>query len=102
MEDIDTLASSIDQLHGLVNNAGINKLLLPQFINEHDLNMTFRVNTIAPILLTQKLLKMKKLQKGLSIVYVSSVAGVYGATPGNSMYSASKGAIIYTFVQEDE
>jgi NAD(P)-dependent dehydrogenase (short-subunit alcohol dehydrogenase family) len=91
--DIDKLANSVDQLHGLVNNAGINKLLLPQFINEKDLNITFQVNTIAPILLTQKLLKMKKLRKGSSIVYVSSVAGVYSSTPGNSMYSASKGAI---------
>jgi NAD(P)-dependent dehydrogenase (short-subunit alcohol dehydrogenase family) len=88
-----TITEDIDQLHGLVNNAGINKLLLPQFINEKDLNMTFQVNTIAPILLTQKLLKKKKLQKGSSIVFTSSVAGVYSVTPGNSMYSASKGAI---------
>jgi NAD(P)-dependent dehydrogenase (short-subunit alcohol dehydrogenase family) len=93
MEDIDKLVDTIDQLDGLVNNAGINKLLLPQFINEHDLKMTFQVNTIAPILLTQKLLKKKKLRRGASIVFISSVAGVFGVTPGNSMYSASKGAI---------
>jgi NAD(P)-dependent dehydrogenase (short-subunit alcohol dehydrogenase family) len=92
-EDIDKLVDTIDQLDGLVNNAGINKLLLPQFINEKDLKMTFQVNTIAPILLTQKLLKKKKLLKGASIVFTSSVAGVFGVTPGNSMYSASKGAI---------
>jgi NAD(P)-dependent dehydrogenase (short-subunit alcohol dehydrogenase family) len=91
--DIDTLVESIDHLNGLVNNAGINKLLPPQFINENDLNMIFRTNTIAPILLIQKLLKKKKIQKGASIVFTSSIAGIYGATPANSMYSSSKGAI---------
>jgi NAD(P)-dependent dehydrogenase (short-subunit alcohol dehydrogenase family) len=92
-EDVNRLVDEISHLDGLVNNAGINKLLLPQFINEKDLNMTFQINTMAPILLTQKLLKMKKLQKGSSIVFTSSVSGVYGVSPANSMYSASKGAI---------
>jgi NAD(P)-dependent dehydrogenase (short-subunit alcohol dehydrogenase family) len=92
-EDIEKLAESLSRLDGVVNNAGINKLLLPQFINEQDLNMTFRVNTIAPILLMQKLLKHKKITKGASIVFTSSVSGVYGVSPVNSMYSASKGAI---------
>jgi NAD(P)-dependent dehydrogenase (short-subunit alcohol dehydrogenase family) len=92
-EDIDKIVNSIGQLNGLVNNAGINKLLLPQFINEKDINETLQVNTIAPILLTQKLLKNKKLLKGSSIVFTSSIAGVFGVSPANSIYSASKGAI---------
>jgi NAD(P)-dependent dehydrogenase (short-subunit alcohol dehydrogenase family) len=92
-EDIDKIVKSIGQLNGLVNNAGVNKLILPQFINEKDINETLQVNTIAPILLTQKLLKNKKLLKGSSIVFTSSIAGVYGVSPANSIYSASKGAI---------
>jgi len=92
-EEIEKLAESVGKLNGLVNNAGINKLLLPQFINEKDLNETLQINTIAPILLTQKLLKKKKLLDGSSIVFTSSIAGVYGVSPANSMYSASKGAI---------
>jgi NAD(P)-dependent dehydrogenase (short-subunit alcohol dehydrogenase family) len=92
-EDIERLVDSVPKLDGLVNNAGINKLLPPQFINEKDLNMTFQVNTIAPILVTQKLLKNKKLQNGSSIVFTSSIGGVYSVSPANSMYSASKGAI---------
>ena len=92
-EDIDKLAGSVDKLNGLVNNAGVNKLLPPQFINEKDLSMIFQVNTIAPILLSQKLLKSKKLEKGASIVFTSSIAGVYNVSPANSMYSSSKGAI---------
>jgi NAD(P)-dependent dehydrogenase (short-subunit alcohol dehydrogenase family) len=92
-EEIDKLIDSVGQLNGLVNNAGMNKLLLPQFINEKDLSETLQINTIAPILLTQKLLKNKKLLDGSSIVFTSSIAGVYGVSPANSMYSASKGAI---------
>jgi len=92
-KEIDTIVESVEQLNGLVNNAGINKLILPQFINEKDLTETLQVNTIAPILLTQKLLREKKLAKGSSIVFTSSVAGVYGVSPANSIYSASKGAI---------
>lgn len=93
MEDINMLADSAGQINGLVNNAGINRLMLPQFINEKELNNTFQVNTFAPILLTQKLLKKKKLPKGSSIVFISSVSGVYGVYPANSIYSASKGAV---------
>jgi len=92
-EEIERLANSVCQLNGLVNNAGMNKLLLPQSINEKDLNETLQINTIAPILLTQKLLRKKKLLGGSSIVFTSSVVGVYGVSPANSMYSASKGAI---------
>ena len=91
--DIDKLVDTVESLNGLVNNAGINKLLLPQFINEKDLNETLQVNTIAPILLTQKLLKKKKMLKGSSIVFTSSTEGVFGVSPANSIYSASKGAI---------
>jgi NAD(P)-dependent dehydrogenase (short-subunit alcohol dehydrogenase family) len=44
-------------------------------------------------LLTQQLVKKKKLGKGGSIVFTSSTSGVYNAVIGNAMYSASKGAI---------
>jgi NAD(P)-dependent dehydrogenase (short-subunit alcohol dehydrogenase family) len=50
-------------------------------------------NTIAPILLTQRLLKKKKITRGGSIVFTGSVSGPYVAVGGNAIYSASKGAI---------
>jgi NAD(P)-dependent dehydrogenase (short-subunit alcohol dehydrogenase family) len=93
MEDIDRLVNAVPPLNGLVNNAGINKLLLPQFINEVDLTQMFQINTLAPILLTQRLLKKKKILKGASIVFTSSVGGVCKVSPANSVYSATKGAI---------
>jgi NAD(P)-dependent dehydrogenase (short-subunit alcohol dehydrogenase family) len=43
--------------------------------------------------LTQQLVKKKKLKKGSSVVFTSSIAGVFRSSMANSMYSASKGAI---------
>ena len=51
------------------------------------------VNFNAPLLLTQLLIKKKKLQKISSIVFISSISGTKVSLIGNSIYSASKGAI---------
>lgn len=90
---IDGLVSNLHEIHGLVNNAGFTKLSLLQFVKEEDLKSIFQVNTIAPVLLFQKLLKKKKIKKGASIVFTSSMAGLGCTSVGNSMYTASKGAI---------
>ena len=58
---IDGLVSNLPEIHGLVNNAGFTKLSLLQFVKEEDLKSIFQVNTIAPVLLFQKLLKKKKI-----------------------------------------
>ena len=93
----ERLKETLEQLegddHGLVNNAGFTKLSLLQFVKEEDLKSIFQVNTIAPALLFQKLLKKKKIKKGASIVFTSSMAGLGCTSVGNSMYTASKGAI---------
>ena len=92
-EDIDNLISSLPEIQCLVNNAGYINLLPVQFINSEQFNKMHTVNTVAPILILQKLLKRKKLKKGASVVFTSSLAGLGYGTVGNSMYSASKGAI---------
>jgi NAD(P)-dependent dehydrogenase (short-subunit alcohol dehydrogenase family) len=93
MDDIDGLVNTIPLLDGLVNNAGTIKTLPVQFINEDDLNAILNANTIAPVFLTQRLYKKKKFNKSASIVFTSSIGGVYKATPGNSMYGMSKSAL---------
>ncbi len=90
---LDNLVSQVPALNGLVNNAGINKLLPPNFINREDIDKIFSINTFAPIFLTQKLLRKKKIVPGASIVFTAALNGVYSSSPANSMYSASKGAI---------
>lgn len=90
---IDSILGAVPQLDGFVPAAGYTKLLPVPFINSRDLWNIFQVNTITPVLLTQGLVKMKKMNKGSSIVFVSSIAGVFSVSPGNAMYSATKGAL---------
>ena len=51
------------------------------------------VNFYAPAEITSKVLKAKKLVKNSSIVFISSVSGVYCSAVASSIYSASKGAV---------
>lgn len=90
---IDKMVEELPEVQGLVNNAGFTKILPIQFITAEEISSVFQVNTIAPMVLLQKLLKKKKLKKGASVVFTSSLAGLGVCTVGNSMYTASKGAI---------
>lgn len=90
---IDVMVDSLPILNGLVNNAGFNIVSPVQFIKEDDLKKILQTNTIAPIILLQKLLKKKKITKESSVVFTSSLAGIGINSPGNNMYSATKGAI---------
>ena len=90
---IDKMVADLPEIHGLINNAGFTKILPVQFVSTADIKDIFQVNTVAPMILLQKLLKKKKLKKGASVVFTSSMAGLGFSTVGNSMYTASKGAI---------
>jgi NAD(P)-dependent dehydrogenase (short-subunit alcohol dehydrogenase family) len=92
-EHIDQMVDSIVQLDGLVNNAGIGSLVPIQYIKEDELAKTLKINTVAPVLLTQKLYRKKRFNKNASIVFTSSIAGNFCITPGNTMYGMSKSAL---------
>lgn len=92
-DQIDYLVDQIPAINGLVNNAGITETCPTQFIKRDKLKRVMEVNTIAPILLTQRILKKKKLGKGGSIVFTCSISGTCVCGGGNVLYSASKGAI---------
>jgi NAD(P)-dependent dehydrogenase (short-subunit alcohol dehydrogenase family) len=76
-----------------VNCAGLIKTLPFQFVNIEALNSVMNVNFIAPAIISAQLVKNKKMCKNSSIVFISSISGVLSAVIGNSVYSASKGAI---------
>lgn len=92
-EKVDELVSILPGLNGLVNNAGITKTILTQFIKRTNFEEIVENNTVAPILLTSKLLKKKKILKNSSIVFTSSIGGTSIGAIGNGIYSASKAAI---------
>ena len=92
-EQMDRLVEQVPALYGLVNNAGVTETLPTQFIKREKLEKVLEINTIAPILLTQKLLKNKKITTGGSIVFTCSISGTHIGVYGNVLYSTSKGAI---------
>lgn len=90
--DLTSLVDGIQEIDGLVNNAGVNRVKPINFIREEDLEFVFQNNTFASINLTRLLLKKKKLKKDASIVFTSSVSAFYNA-PGRALYASSKAAI---------
>lgn len=92
-EEIFKLVDVLPILEGVSLNAGIVKTLPVKFINHDALSEVLNVNMIGPVILTQRLLKKKKLQKGSSVVFTSSIGGVMISTIGNTMYGISKGGL---------
>jgi len=92
-KDLQSLIENVLVLDGLVNCAGLVKTLPAQFIDADSLEEIMSVNFTAPALLSAQLVKSKKLNKNSSIVFISSISGCVCVGGGNSMYSASKGAI---------
>lgn len=90
---IDRMVETIPHIDGLVNNAGYQEYVPVQFIKREKLEAMMSVNAIAPITILQKLLRAKKLGKGASVVFTSSLSGLGVNAPGNSMYAATKGAL---------
>ena len=90
---MNLFVSELPELDGYVSNAGFIKISPLKFIKEEDFKSILQVNTISPIVLLQKLLKKKKLNKNGSVVFTSSLDGISATTPANGMYVASKGAL---------
>jgi len=93
LDDIELIADTVPELDGFSNNAGITQVVLVKHIKQSTLAEIINTNTIAPILLTQLLTKKRKIKNNGSIVFTSSLSGVYCVHYGESMYAASKGAI---------
>lgn len=92
-DDINRLVDECPELDGLVNNAGFTITATTQFITREKLSSVLDVNTLAPILLFQRLLKKKKLQRGSSVVFTGSISGLCCGVLGNVIYTTSKAAI---------
>lgn len=92
-DDLEKIIDLCPKIDGLSHSAGITKITMTKFIKSEDLNNIVNTNSLSPITLTCMLLKSKKVNKGASIVFTSSLSGIYCVHYGESMYAASKGAI---------
>ena len=91
--DIIKLVDQCPVLNGLVNNAGRGKSKPVNFINMEDLQDVYQTNFFGVALLTKALLKKKKIAKGGSIVFTSSISS-YMTAPGLCIYASSKAAVL--------
>lgn len=89
-EGRQVLLEQMPMLDGIVSNAGIVGLTPIQFITAEKFVNMQQINLLAPVLLIGQLLKKKKIKSGASIVFTSSVAGVYRVSVGNAIYAMSK------------
>ena len=90
---LEQLVVSLTKLDGIVSNAGIAKPLVLQLTEATDVDEVMHINAMAPIHLIRLLIQEKKLNKGTSIVFISSINGTNCTYIGSSIYAASKSAL---------
>ena len=91
---MDMAIAAMSLVDGVACCAGVANMNPFQFVAKEEMDRVFSANFFSPVMLVNKLLKAKKLQKGSSVVFVSSVDGPKVVHPGNSVYSASKSALV--------
>lgn len=91
---VQALLESVPAVYGVACCAGVAEMKPFAFVTEEDVERVFKINCFAPVMLVNKLLKAKKLNKGGSVVFVSSVDGPKIVHAGNSVYSGSKSALV--------
>lgn len=90
--DIDKLISELPVLDGVIFCAGIVKTMPVKNITDAALDEIFETNIISNIRLCKRFLRGKKIAKGASVVFISSIS-TFNVKIGNSLYSATKGAM---------
>ncbi len=96
LTDEEQIAALVDRcpvLDGLSNNAGVSKSIFMKFVSQKALNESAAINTFGPALLLQKLVRKKKLSKRSSVVFTTSVSGVYTVHYGDSVNAMTTGAL---------
>lgn len=91
-KNIVSLVNEISELDGVVFSAGVVEYMPVKFLSDKKISTIMSINFNSQVLLTQNLLKSKKINRNASLVYVSSISSKLGVS-GTAIYSASKSAI---------
>lgn len=86
------LGENTPVLDGVFLCAGVSDTTPVKFITEDKIQRVFDVNLTAPIMMLRQLLLKKKINKGGSLVWMSSY-GAEKVEPGLGIYAASKSAV---------
>lgn len=90
---VKSLVERIPALDGLVQCAGVGDKQLPlKFLSVEFIDEVMAINLHAPMAFLALLEKKKKLNKGASVVMMSSISSFH-ATPAHSLYCASKAGL---------
>ena len=93
LSQLSGMVEEVPKLDGIVHCAGIGQRVLCKQLQETDIDSVMNINFKAPVMLQTEILKQKKINSGASVVFIASIAS-WSPSFGNSMYSASKGAIV--------
>lgn len=80
-------------LNGVVHCAGILQIKMAKFMDGAFIEDMFQTNVFSPMMLSTLLIKKKRLLKQSSIIFLSSISGVYCSQIGEGIYGATKSAI---------
>lgn len=93
-EAVQEIQSKKLDIHGLVNIAGINKDAFFGMITYSDMTDTFQVNVFSQIIFSQYIIRLMQRRKTPgSVVFTSSITALDG-NAGQTVYGASKAALI--------
>lgn len=92
-ESVLLMMEELPVLDGIVHCAGVGQRVLCKMATENDVNFVMNTNFKGPVLLQTELLKLKKINKGASVIFIASIA-IWSPSVGHAYYSASKGAIV--------
>ncbi len=93
-EQVKALIEQCPIVDGVACCAGVANMNPFAFVSQEEMERIFQINCFAPVMLVNRLMKAKKLVKGSSVVFVSSVDGPKIVHAGNSVYSGSKSALV--------
>ena len=92
-EELENLVNQMPTVDGLLIAAGIGGTVALQYATREKFDRIFNLNFFATVELTRLVYKKKKINKGGSIVFISSIAGNNRITPGNVIYGCAKTAL---------
>lgn len=90
---IEELKFGDNKFDGAVMAAGINKILPFSFLSYDVVDEIMRSNFFGNVMLLNNVVRKKLLNKGGSIIFISSINGTTAGSKGHTAYAASKGAI---------
>lgn len=89
----NNIVKKMPEVDGIVYCAGMSQIKMAKFLDMSSLEDIFQTNVFSPLMLNTLLLKKKIIKKNSSIIFISSISGVYRSQIGEGGYGATKAAL---------